>query len=237
MALIAIAGRPEADVGGDPEGVADDPDDVEQGDPLAAADVVHDTDLGTLERCDRAGDTVRDIGARARLPTVAEDGDGPTVEERLDEPVVGHVRPLSRTVDREVAQDRRRKAIRLHVRPDQVLRGELGDAVRRDRAERQVSSPRASSPYTDDVEIWRKRRTPDARDASSRRCVASRLQPVYASISTHERGRPGMAARWITASTPSSAGARSSRRRSSSWKLARGCWRAAARFASLRQRS
>ena len=54
--------------------------------------------------------------------------------ERLQQARKRHVGPLSWPVDREVAQAHRLQPARAGMGVGEVLRGELGDAVRRDRS-------------------------------------------------------------------------------------------------------
>ena len=60
---------------------------------------------------------------------------GLPVKHGLDEAVVGHVRSLTRAVDREVADDRGRQIEGLNVSRHEVLGGQLADSVRRRRTQ------------------------------------------------------------------------------------------------------
>ena len=78
-------------------------------------------------------DDVVDEGEVAHLEAVAVDGQRPAVEERLDEPVRGHVGTLARAVHGEVAERHGGQA-GAGVGADQRLGGELRDAVGAGRA-------------------------------------------------------------------------------------------------------
>src|SRR6478672_13465621 len=111
MALVARPRRLALDdrVGADVLG--DQRDRLVQRDRATAAEVIDAADRSALKRTDRAVDRVVDVRVRPRLLAIPEDRDRPTVEHRLGEEVVSHVRSLARPVDREVADDRRWEAM------------------------------------------------------------------------------------------------------------------------------
>ena len=132
----------------------------------AAADVV-DAAGRVRRRRGRAGgrDDVGDEGEVARLAPVAEQPDRRAVQRRLAEPPERHVGPLPRSVDREVAQRDGRDAVLGVVEAAQLLGGELGHAVGRERL--RGARPRASA-------APRRRRRPTTR---TRRRSAARAGP------------------------------------------------------------
>ena len=111
-----------------------------QRDDLAAA---HVKDLAqgrvpVLRGEDGGLHAVRHIGVAAGLLAVAEHGEGAAGQQVLDQDVVGHVRALAGAVDREVAEHGDRHAKVGLKGAAQVLRGQLGDAVGRERLQRRV---------------------------------------------------------------------------------------------------
>ena len=78
---------------------------------------------------------------------------------------------------------------------DELLSGQLGDAVGDEGSSARSSFPTASRPYTDDVEATTNRRTRARSAASIRRFVARMLQDVYSSRSVQLRIRPAIAPR------------------------------------------
>src|SRR6185437_12890672 len=79
-------------------------------DLLGAADVVDraggEALMGKLGRAHN----VADVSVAAQLVATAEDRDGASLEDALDEDVVAHIGALARTIDREVAQNGGRQA-------------------------------------------------------------------------------------------------------------------------------
>ena len=58
-----------------------------------------------VERQPGAAYAVGDMGYRSDLLTVAVDGDGPVIKQRLDESVIGHIGSLPRAVYGEISKD------------------------------------------------------------------------------------------------------------------------------------
>ena len=132
----------------------------------------------------------------------SENGDpgGRRVQDAGD----GHVRALVAPVDAEVAQhDRRRRRGPTYVwtsisaatfETPYGLSGRSGASS--------VTSPCATSPYTELLEATTSRRSPTA---SRRRCVTTALSRRYCSNPGPQLGcTPGRPPRWTTASTPRS---------------------------------
>src|SRR6266705_1303443 len=98
---------------------------------------------------------------------------------------------------------------------DQI--GELGETA---------GSPSANGagvafPYTDDDEPNTLRFNPIRRAASSRRAVAVTFASMYDAGSSSDGRTPGFAARWITASTPSTGSGSRATSASTNWNSAR----------------
>src|SRR5262249_43555751 len=84
--------------------------------------------------CQEGGrDTVGNVGVATYLLAVAVDDDRPAEQCRLDEAMVAHVGTLAWAVDGEVTQDDQGQTVGIGVSLAEVLAGELGHAVGRDR--------------------------------------------------------------------------------------------------------
>src|SRR5262249_3888087 len=112
---------------------------------LAATDIVHFA-RRRLDRSERGGYTVGDKRVAANLLAVAVDDDGLALQERLDETMIAHVRPLARTIYGKVPERHDRKPERFGIRPAQMLAGQLGYAIRRNGPGRQRFISRAEFP-------------------------------------------------------------------------------------------
>src|SRR5216117_1898200 len=109
--------------------------------------------------------------------------------------------------------------------------GEIGDTA----GVPSANGAGVALPYTDDDEPNTIRFNPIRRAASSRRAVAVTLASMYDAGSSSEGRTPGLAARWITAPTPSNG--RGSRATSASTNWNSGRARRPARLRSFTSRA
>ena len=197
----------------------------------AAADVV-DAPADAGRGAGGAGrrDDVGDEREVARLPAVAEQLDRAAGDRRSAEAAERHVGPLARAVDREEPQRHRVDAVLGVVEPAQLLRRELGDAVRRQRLRRGVLARRhprgvavdRGRGRVDDPPPGARRPPPRAAAAWRRRCCGRSGRSACPSSTR----TPGSAARWNTTSRPASSGSSAAPARSARMSRKRSCWRA-----------
>ena len=108
-------------------------DRLQQRDPGPAPQVVDGAVRATHGEHD-ASDDIVDEGEVPRLVAGPVHLQWPALVQSPQEQVEGHVRPLARPVDSEEAEGDRGHAMVLPVQAAELLSGELGDAVGRDRA-------------------------------------------------------------------------------------------------------
>ena len=102
--------------------------------PGIATEVKHRAVFGTVHGCQVGLDDICDISKIADLASIAVDIDFCTGENRFDENVKSHVRPLAGAVNGEKAQGGQRQAKFPVVNGGQVFGGEFGYAVGREGA-------------------------------------------------------------------------------------------------------